>query len=435
MNIARHVGLYDCAVGTTNERDAGGGDAHEAIQRNLLLVVATDTLRRAAAPGQFDAEVNHEHLGEAMVRAYHAAKAVSKVTQVGEKFGYRLGACAAVTLIRDAESIFPDRIPDPGEPLGDFAYRGYLAGAAFCLAISVTECFAEVILPVWCQTEVRNHFLDHVNEIIEDPQYTQRSAVTALVECLGEFQEAGHQLAPGPPVPPGPEPTRLPRWWHIGAAVVATIVVFGLIQWMIPPIPRAFVKNATRSSTPGQPAADSIPPLPSARTTSSLAQTLPNTQVQLFVFADGRDAQRGSETVPGLLPEVAAPVMRINDHLVFQLWLSIRDKTSPPDQLSLSVGGTSPTTVSDSHLMLDKDHQGDAEPHLDVGDFIPVPAIAKDGAPTIYQFVLNAPPDRRTVGYWCGYNAKPVQILVSTNDNAVAATTTYPVYVLRDKDC
>ncbi len=76
-----------------------------------------------------------------------------------------------------------------------------------------------------------------------------------------------------------------------------------------------------------------------------------------------------------------------------------------------------------------------AEPRLDAGDFIPVPPIDPGGAPTIYRFVLSAPPDRTTVGYWCGYTAKPVQILVTTSDNASAATTTYPVYVLRDKDC
>ncbi|HUO37863.1 MAG TPA: hypothetical protein VMU34_08490 [Mycobacterium sp.] len=421
----------------TSERDANGGDAHDALQRDLLLIVATQTLRRAAAPGQFDAEVSDEDLREAMVRAYHAAKAVSKVTGVGEKFGYRLGASAAVTLIRDAGSIFPVRIPDPGEPLGDFAYRGYLAGAAFTLAISVTECFAEVILPVWSQTEARDNFLDHVNEIIEDPQYTQRNAVTALVECLREFQEAGDQLAPGPPPPPGPHapPARSREWWHLGAAVAATIAVFALMQWLIPPIPRAFVKNATTISTTGALSADPIPPLPNAPTTVPLAQTLPNTRVQLFAFVRNPSAAPDAQTVPGLLPQVAAPVMRINDHLVFQLWLSVRDKAVAPDQLSLSVGATSPTSVSDSHLMLDRYHEGDVEPHLDSGDFVPVRPIAKDGAPTIYQFILNAPPDRLAVGYWCGYNAKPVQILVSTNDNAVAATTTYPVYVLRDKDC
>ena len=127
-----------------------------------------------------------------MVRSYHAAKAV---TRVGETFGYRLGACASVALIRDAPAIFPRRVPEPGAPLGDFAYRGYLAGAAFVLAISVTECFAEVTLPVWHQTEARDNFLDHVNQIIDDPEYTQRNAVLALVDCLHEFREAGDQLA------------------------------------------------------------------------------------------------------------------------------------------------------------------------------------------------------------------------------------------------
>ena len=121
--------------------------------------------------------------------------------------------------------------------------------------------------------------------------------------------------------------------------------------------------------------------------------------------------------------------------MVFQLWLSIRDAHLSPDQLSLSVYGTAPTVVTDSHLMADADHPAAPEPHLDAGDFIPVHTIDTGGSPTIYQFVLSAPPDRTTVGYWCGYTAKPVQILVTTSDNASAATTTYPVYVLRDKDC
>jgi hypothetical protein len=99
------------------------------------------------------------------------------------------------------------------------------------------------------------------------------------------------------------------------------------------------------------------------------------------------------------------------------------------------VYGTAPTVVTDSHLMADADHPAAPEPHLDAGDFIPVHTIDTGGSPTIYQFVLSAPPDRTTVGYWCGYTAKPVQILVTTSDNASAATTTYPVYVLRDKDC
>ena len=90
--------------------------------------------------------------------------------------------------------------------------------------------------------------------------------------------------------------------------------------------------------------------------------------------------------------------------MVFQLWLSIRDPHLPPDQLSLSVYGTAPTVVTDSHLMADADHPAAPEPHLDAGDFIPVHTIDTGGSPTIYQFVLSAPPDRTTVGYWCGYH-------------------------------
>lgn len=328
-------------MGTTNEPDSVGGDAYDAIQRNLLLIVATNALRGAAQPGQFEAEVNEQALAEAMASAYLQAKAR---TNVGEKFGYQLGACAAVMLIQDADTIFPARMPDPGRPLSAFAYRGYPAGAALSLAMAVTESFQGVILPVWCQLDARDQFLDHVNEIISDPEYPPRSAITSLVNCLREFKEADDQLVSLPPgtPPPAPNPSK-PRsihWRRIGTAVLATIAVLALMQWMIPAIPQAFVEDTTTTTTSGQPPADPIPLLPSAPTTISVAQRLPNTQVQLFAFADSQNPTRESQTVPGLLPQVAAPVMRINGRLVFELWLSIRDKNLPPDQLSLSVYGT-----------------------------------------------------------------------------------------------
>ncbi len=366
-----------------------------------------------------------------MVRSYHAAKAV---TRVGETFGYRLGACASVALIRDAPAIFPRRVPEPGAPLGDFAYRGYLAGAAFVLAISVTECFAEVTLPVWHQTEARDNFLDHVNQIIDDPEYTQRNAVLALVDCLHEFREAGDQLTAGPPVTArsAPETTRPRRWWQLGAAAAAVIAVIAVVLWMIPISPFGGQANVP---APEHLTASAVLPLPDATTVVPLTQALPNTRVQLFVLAGSGAASVDAQTAPGILPRVQAPVMRINDRLVFQLWLSVKDIHAASDRLAISIGATSPTAVTDSHLMMDRNREGSAQPQLDSGDFVPVPPVAADGSPTIYQFVIDAPPDRRTVGYWCGYNAKPVQILVSTNDNAVAVATSYPLYVVRDKDC
>ena len=316
------------------------------------------------------------------------------------------------------------------------AYRGYPAGAAFSVAMAVTEAFADVILPVWSQPESRDHFLDLISEIIADPQYPPRSAATSLVNCLREFREADEELAPGPPgtaaaAAPRPAPRTIP-WRPIGIAAVATSAALALLAWMIPAIPRAFTGAST--TTAGRSSTEDIPLPPGAPTSVSLAQRLPNTLVQLFAFVDGEVPARESQTAPGVLPAVAPAVLRINGRLVFELWLSIRDKKLPPDQLSLSVYGTAPTVVTDSHV-LDNGHPGNPEPHLDAGDFIPVHAIDKDGAPTIYRFVLTAPPDRTTVGYWCGYTPKPVQILITTSDNAGAATTTYPVYVLRDKDC
>lgn len=216
--------------------------------------------------------------------------------------------------------------------------------------------------------------------------------------------------------------------------------LIGLTQWFVPSIPEAITKASGRSVAP-TPAVTAIPVLPDAPSSVSLAQTLPNTNVQLFAFPQSATPDPRTSTAPGLLPAVNAPVMQIKGNLTFQVWLSVRDKKRPPDTLMLSAGATYPTRVSDSHAMLDKDRQGDAEPRLDTQDSdkdvenVQVPSLSPD-TPTIYQFVVTAPLDKGVVGYWCGYNAKPLQILVSTTDSAAAwAITSYPLYVVRENDC
>ena len=61
-------------MGSTSGHDAGG-DTYDALQRSLLLLVATKALRGAAAPGEYDAMVNGQALAEAMDAAYLQAKA------------------------------------------------------------------------------------------------------------------------------------------------------------------------------------------------------------------------------------------------------------------------------------------------------------------------------------------------------------------------
>lgn len=195
-----------------------------------------DSLQGSAAPGQFAAAVNEDALGEAMRRAHHLARSLRPT----EKLGYRLGASTAVTLIRDFELIFPEGPPQPGKPLGEFSYRGYLPGAALALATSVAECFADVLLPVANQKDARDHFLDHVHRIIEDVGFTNRNAATSLVECLNEFHPAetllddptgGFDTGAGiiHQEPVVVEVRRGPRWWYLAAAVLTTIM-FGVPQ-------------------------------------------------------------------------------------------------------------------------------------------------------------------------------------------------------------
>ncbi|MCV7213031.1 hypothetical protein [Mycolicibacterium canariasense] len=391
--------------------------------------------------GQLDNLLDDQNLREAMGDAYRQAK-----TQQGspeDKLTYLVAAAAAVMLVRQRRRIFCRN----GEPqasaqkLSDTMDYGYIIGSSLLLAMAVLEDF-NVDIPVDAQPQMRTSLLNHLSEVDaqEVARYPTPNAVATIARCLQEFKDL-KSLAAEVPAPP-PERGRFSAG-HLAAAGTAAAVVFavigGLVVSQVTPVREFSGGETDAAASTGAPDSTGVPVdpitfLPKRPPAVTLSQTLPNTDVQLFAFPDSADPSGETQTVPGYLPPVGAPVMAINDRLTFEVRLSIRDKELPPDTLSLSINAVTPTVITESKLLANRDHAEEFKPTLNVGDPVAVPPIAKDGTSTVYRFVLAALPSKPTEnGYWCGYTPKPVSILVTKGDNYESAITSYPVYVMRDE--
>lgn len=71
------------------------------------------------------------------------------------------------------------------------------------------------------------------------------------------------------------------------------------------------------------------------------------------------------------------------------------------------------------------------------GKAVEVPSL--DDGDVLYQFQVVARPDRTNNGYFCGYNAKFVQVMVRSEDKTKTSqdgvVTPYPLYVPRGEGC
>ncbi|SKS11286.1 Uncharacterised protein [Mycobacteroides abscessus subsp. abscessus] len=411
----------------------------QRVQR--LTTIATAVLTSAAAEGQLDNLLDDRNLREAMWDAYRQAK-----TQQGspeDKITYLVAAAAAVMLVRQRRRIFCRN----GEPqasaqkLSDTLDYGYIIGSSLLLAMAVLEDF-NVDIPVDAQPQMRTSLLNHLSEVEAQDvaAYPTPNAVATIARCLQEFKDL-KSLAAAVPAPP-PERGRFSAGHLITAGTAAAVVfavIGGLVVSHVTPVRKFFGIETKAAASAGTPDGTGVPVdpitfLPERPPTVTLSQTLPNTDVQLLAFPASADPSRDAQTVPGYLPPVDAPVMAINDRLTFEVHLSIRNKKLPPDTLSLSINAVTPTVITESELLANRDHAGEPMPSLSLGDPVAVPRIAKDGTPTIYRFVLAALPSKPTEnGYWCGYTPKPMSILVTKGDNYESAITSYPVYVMRDE--
>lgn len=389
--------------------------ALDELRVQRVVAIATSVLRSTAVEGQLDALLDDQNLHEAMWDAYRQAK--TQQASPEDKLTYLVAAAAAVMLVRQRRKIFCRN----GEPessaqkLSDTLDYGYIIGSSLLLAMAVLDDF-KVQIPVDAQPHLRTSLLNHLSEVnAQDvPTYPTPNAVATIARCLQEFKDL-KSLAAAAPVAP-PQRGRFSGRDLVTAGAAAALVVVlvgGLMVWQVSPV-RHFLGGdtdaAAAAGTPdgAGPVDDPIALLPERSPTVALSQTLPNTVVQLFAFPSSADPSQETQTVPGYLPPVDGPVLAINDRLTFEVRLSIRDKGLDPDTLSLSINAVSPTVITESELLANRDHAEEPKPTLNEGKPVAVPAIAKDGTPTVYRFVLAALPSTPTTnGYWCGYTPKP----------------------------
>lgn len=409
--------------------------ARDELMVKRLATIATSVLRSTAVEGQLDNLLDDRNLHEAMGDAYRQAK--TQQASPEEKITYLIAAAAAVMLVRQRRKVF-GRNGEPeasAQKLSDTLDFGYIIASSLLLAVAVLADF-NVDIPVDAQPQMRTSLLNHLSEVEAQDvaTYPTPNAVATIARCLQEFKDF-KSLAAAVPAPP-PERGRFSAG-HLAAVGTAAAVVFavigGLVVSQVTPSETEAAASAGTPDGTGVPV-DPITFLPEHPPTVTLSQTLPNTDVQLLAFPASADPSRDAQTVPGYLPPVDAPVMAINDRLTFEVHLTIRNKKLNPDTLSLSINAVTPTVITESELLANRDHAGEPLPSLNMGNPVAVPPIAKDGTPTIYRFVLAALPSKPTEnGYWCGYTPKPMSILVTKGDNYESAITSYPVYVVRDE--
>ncbi len=415
-----------------DERDdvfeAQATDDDRKVRR--LLHVAIATLSIAAASDRFVALVDAPNLQQAMADALRQAK--TQQVHPDDDLDYLIAAAAAVMLIRQRRRIFcRGDEPELSPQLGNTADFGYVVNGALGLAVMILDD-AGIDIPVDAQPRSRTFLLNHLNTVDQQDvsAYPTPNAVDAIARCLREFKNQSSS--------PPRDPPRQFSMHHLLAVVGATaaivLLVVGLIVWRAPTVVGGAESSASAMSSPASvPSIDPIALLPNNPPTVRLTQALPNTVVQLFAYPDNTDRSSTSETVPGMVPPVDGPVMAINNRLTFEVSLSIRDKGTPPDTVSLAVNAVSPTVITEGQRVGNHHYPRTNEAGLDSGSPVPVPPLTTD-EPTIYRFVLAAPPSSRTAnGYWCGYTPKPVSILVTRGDNDESVITSYPVYVVRSE--
>lgn len=389
-----------------------------------LWRVATETLSVAAADDQFDSLVDEPNLQQAMSDAYRQAKAQQAPE---DDLDHLIAAAAAVMLIRQRHKVFcRGREPALSAQLGMLGDFGYVIAGALCLSVAILDDVG-VDIPVDAQPRSRASLLSHLTGVDEQnvSTYPTYTAVDAIARCLREFKDQSST--------PPPEPARQFSARQLLVAIGVTAVAVGLVAALAVALTGGEDEATTSTSPQASGAATPAPItlLPKNPPTVPLSQTLPNTVVQLFAYSDKAEPESTAETIPGLIPPVGGPVLAINNRLTFEVWLSIRDESKPPDTVSLAVNAVSPTVITEGQRLANRHHPQKPEAGLDNGSPVPVPTITDE--PTIYRFVLAALPSTTTNGYWCGYTPKPVSILVTKGDSYESVITSYPVYVVRNE--
>ncbi|MGJ6127255.1 hypothetical protein QN239_32265 [Mycolicibacterium sp. Y3] len=250
--------------------------------------------------------------------------------------------------------------------------------------------------------------------------------------------------------PPPPEPSGWSKGWAFLAgtrprlaALVAVVTVGACIGLgeAVASIPRSLFgwQDTYVDSYP-------IPSLPPPVEGVDSALTLPNTSVRLFFMDQGSEQTAADQTVNGRLPVAAAAVMPLEYQIAtFQVLLSKahKDDASAADtNLKLWIQAPLPMDITGATLMKTPVKESIPQPELNTvngngGTAVDVPSL--DDGDVLYQFQVVARPDRTNNGYFCGYNAKFVQVMVRSEDKTATSqdgvVTPYPLYVPRGEGC
>lgn len=221
-------------------------------------------------------------------------------------------------------------------------------------------------------------------------------------------------------------------------AVVTILACIGLAE-ACAPIPRSLFgwQDTYVDSYP-------IPSLPPPVESVDSPLTLPNTSVRLFFMDHGSEQAAADQTVNGRLPVAAAAVMPLQYQIAtFQVLLKKTHADADADtNLKLWIQAPLPMDITGATLMKNPVKESIPQPELDTvngngGKAVDVPSL--DDGDVLYQFQVVARPDRTNNGYFCGYNAKFVQVMVRSGDKTATSqdgvVTPYPLYVPRGEGC
>lgn len=187
-----------------------------------------------------------------------------------------------------------------------------------------------------------------------------------------------------------------------------------------------------------------IPSLPPPVEGVDSPLTLKNTTIQLFFMDQGSEQVSADQTVNGRLPVATAAVMPVQYQIAtFQVLLSKTHADADADtNLKLWIQAPLPMDITGATLMKNPVKESILQPELDTvkgkgGKAVNVPSL--DGGAVLYQFQVVARPDTTNNGYFCGYNAKFIQVMVRSEDKASTSqdgvVTPYPLYVPRGEGC
>lgn len=422
-------------VGTADERlerHDGGDTGHQldVAMQGALFKICCAALAGLAKHDNFESVGDVHQLRDITDAAYYFAKTVADYDEaVG--IGHRIGASVAVSLIRRGPEVFRSgELPASREW---WAGTDYLANVGVSVAWDATELWPFDRIQLLPNPVVHTALVTTLTQLSVDrggmspvaathnvatilAAYNRPDDLRFLRRILDELADAGAPIVE----PPVDNTNNGSRWKRgvasLGMAVAVLVLVLAVLAIGIKIGGQQSTDTADPSTLSVPAAAPTIPVTPGQ---VDMFRQLPNTDVELFVVNGDVAPLASLRTMAGSIPDAGVVVVPFEGVIEFELWVTVRPESSSGDLLKVAVRTADPTVItaaSDRRLVDKQAVEVDLRSDPDHGFRFQVTAAADDSG---------------NVGYWCGYNAMPVEVLVSATENLqTAAITTYPLYVL-----